>query len=143
MAVAGSPLEEGDRVDHKIFGLGTVSDAPTAMVGPDMGHPSGLRDAGWSIPVKWDDPSRTAGAVMHHALRKVASPDSRPFSFWSQQWQPLLQAWIAARRETEQTLSSFRPTPDPVSVVSLKDNEQRAFEAMQRFLDDENSGKHA
>lgn len=79
---------------------------------------------------------------MHQALRKVASPDSRPFTFWDRQWQPLLQAWKAARRETEQALSGFRPAPDLADVARLKDNELRAFDAMQRFLDEEGSGKH-
>lgn len=143
MTIDVSPLEEGDRIDHKIFGFGTVNGAPTAMVGPDMSRHGGIRDAGWSIPVRWDDPSRTAGAVMHHALRKVASPDSRPFTFWDRQWQPLLQAWKAARRETEQALSSFRPASDPADVARLKDKELRALEDMQRFLDEENAGKHA
>lgn len=142
MTIEGSPLEEGDRVDHKIFGFGTVNGAPTALVGPDMSSRSGVRDAGWSIPVQWDDPSRTADAVMHHALRKVASPNSRPFTFWNRQWQPLLQAWMAARRETEQALSSFRPAPDTADVARLKDKELRALEAMQRFLDEEGSGNH-
>jgi hypothetical protein len=143
MTIDGSPLEEGDRVDHKMFGFGTVNGAPTATVGPDMSRHGAIRHAGWSIPIRWDDPSRTAGAVMNHALRKVASPDSRPFTFWDRQWQPLLQVRKAARRETEQALSSFRPAPDPADVARLKDIELRAFEAMQRFLDEEGSGKHA
>lgn len=143
MTIDSSPLEEGDRVDHKVFGLGTVVGAPAAMVGPDMSSHDGVRHAGWSIPVRWDDPSRTAGAVMHHALRKVASPDSRPFTFWDRQWQPLLQAWTAARRETEEALSSFRPASDPADVARLQAKELRALEAMQQFLDEEAVGRHA
>lgn len=80
-------FEEGDRIDHKLFGLGTVNGAPVAVVGPDVGRVGGVRDAGWRIPVRWDDPSRTAGAAMHHVLRKVSSPDSRPFAHWDRQWQ--------------------------------------------------------
>lgn len=138
-----SPFEEGDRVAHKIFGFGTVNGAATPMSGPSMNEPGGIRDAGWRIPVRWDDPSRTATAVAHHVLRKVSSPDSRPFTFWDRQWQPLLQTWLAARRETEQALSSFRPTPDLAVVAALKHKEEQASEAMQRFLEDEMSGKHA
>lgn len=58
-----SPFEEGDRVDHKIFGLGAVNGAATPMCGPSMNGPGGIRDAGWRVPVRWDDPSRTATAV--------------------------------------------------------------------------------
>jgi len=80
MSGSNCPLEEGDRIDHNLFGFGTVVGAPIPMVGSNLRSASGVRDAGWSVPVKWDDPMRTAGAVMHQALRKVSSPDSRPFS---------------------------------------------------------------
>lgn len=136
------PFEEGDRVDHKIFGLGTVNGAPTPMVGPDLGSPGGVRDAGWSIPVRWDDPARTASAVMHAGLRKVSSPDCRPFTYWDRQWQPLLQPWLAARRDVERALSIFRPAPSPVDVERLKKIEQQAFDALQGFWEDERAGKH-
>lgn len=65
------PFIEGDRVDHKLFGMGTVCGTPVAMVGPDMGNADGVRDAGWRIPVRWDDATRTAGAIMRHVLTKV------------------------------------------------------------------------
>lgn len=142
MSSSVCPFEEGDRVDHKVFGLGTVSGAPRSMVGPDLGSPGGVRDAGWSIPVRWDDPARTASEVMHAGLRKVFSPDSRPFTYWDRQWQPLLQAWCAARREVERALSSFRPAPSPVDVERLRKAEQQAFNALQRFWEDERAGKH-
>jgi hypothetical protein len=112
------------------------------MVGPDLRSTGGVRDAGWSVPVKWDDPTRTAGAVMHQALRKVSSPDSRPFGHWDRQWQPLLQAWLAARRDVEQLSSSFRPVPEPHALTRMQDVERKAFEAMQRFWDAEQSGEH-
>lgn len=34
------PFEEGNRVDHKILGFGTVNGALTPMAGPDMHSPS-------------------------------------------------------------------------------------------------------
>ncbi len=52
MTIDGSPLEEGDRVDHNIFGFGTVNGAPTATVGPDMSRHGAIRHAGWSILVR-------------------------------------------------------------------------------------------
>lgn len=139
---SSAPFEEGDRVDHKLFGFGTVNGALVAVVGPDMNRPGGLRDAGWSVPVRWDDPSRTATKVLSHVLRKVSSPDSRPFAVWDRQWQPLLQAWITARRDTEEALSNFSPVPDLTTVAALKLKEAQAFEAMQQFWEDEGSGKH-
>lgn len=136
------PFDEGDRVDHRIFGFGIVSGTPTPVVGPDLIAVSGVRDAGWCIPVRWDDPKRTAGAVMHHALRKVSIPDARPFTYWDRQWQPLVQDWLAARREVEQVFLSFRPLPAPSQVTNAQDAERRAFEAMLRFLENEQAGEH-
>lgn len=79
MSSSNCQFEVGDRSDHKLFGLGTVNGAPVAVVGPDVGRVGGVRDAGWRIPVRWDDPSRTAGAVMHHMLHKVSvQPSSGP-----------------------------------------------------------------
>lgn len=142
MSSSACPFEEGDRVDHKIFGFGIVDGAPTAMVGPDVGSVGGVRDAGWSVPVRWDDPKRTAGAVVHHALRKVSSPDSHPFTYWDRQWQPLLQDWVTARREVEQAFSSFRPAPTLTEVTRIQEAERRAFEAMQHFWEKERAGEH-
>ncbi|WP_321942129.1 hypothetical protein [Paraburkholderia tropica] len=142
MSSSKCPLEEGDRIDHKIFGFGTVVGAPVSMVEPDTQSANGVRDAGWSVPVKWDDPTRTAGAVMHQALRKVSSPDSRPFSHWDRQWQPLLQAWLAARRDVEELSSSFRPVPELHTLTRMQEVERKAFEAMQRFWSAEQSGEH-
>lgn len=79
---------------------------------------------------------------MHHALSKVSIPDARPFTYWDRQWQPLLQDWLAARREVEQVFLSFRPLPLPSQVTSAQDAERRAFEAMRRFLENEQAGEH-
>lgn len=142
MALPNCPFEEGNRIDHKLFGFGTVAGAPVAMVGPDSRSVSGVRDAGWSVPVIWDDPKRTAGAVAHHALRKVSSQDSRPFAHWDRQWQPLLQAWLTARREVEQVSSSFRPVPESADLTRVQGAERSALEAMQRFWEEERTGGH-
>lgn len=142
MSSSVCPFEEGDRVDHKIFGFGTVSGAPTPVVGPELSGTGSVQDACWSIPVRWDDPARTAGAVMHAVLRKVSSPDARPFTYWERRWQPLLQTWLAARRDVERALSSFRPAPTPADVARIRKVEQQAFDAIQLFLEDERSGKH-
>lgn len=136
------PFEEGDRVDHKIFGFGVVDGAPTAVVRPDIGG-SGIRNAGWSIPVRWDDQKRAAGDVMHHALRKVSEPSARPFTHWDRQWQPLRQDWLTARREVERAFLSFRPAPTPSEVTRAQEAERRTFETMLRFLEMEQAGEHS
>ena len=88
MSSSNCQFEEDDRVDHKLFGLGTVDAAPVAVVGPDVGRVGGVRDAGWRILVRWDDPSRTAGAVASHAAQGIV-PDSRPFAHWDRRWHNL------------------------------------------------------
>lgn len=134
------PLEEGDRIDHRMFGMGTVAGAPVAVVGADPRH--GLCDAGWAVPVQWDDPNRTAARVMHHALRKVSLPESRPFTYWDRQWQPLVDAWLGARRAVEQLQLCFRPLPDVDDVAQAQQREVEAYQAMQDFLADEQGGRH-
>lgn len=135
-------FEEGDRVDHQLFGFGTVEGAPNDAFGPDARAVGGARNAGWSIPVRWDDPSRRPGLVMHYVLRKVSSPNSRPFTYWNRQWQPLLEAWLAARRELETFASTFRPVPNLGDLKRFQDAERKAFEAMQSFWEQERAGEH-
>ncbi len=137
------PLDEGDRVDHKIFGFGTVVSAPVAVVGPDISGPGGVRDAGWRVRVQWDNPEKADGDYLHSALRKISSPDARPFSYWDKQWQPLLQAWLTARREVEHLSGSFRPLPDAPKLAQAIRSEQEAHDAMKRFLDEEEAGEHS
>lgn len=136
------PFEEGDRVDHKLFGMGTINGVPVAVVSPDLNSPTGVRDAGWIVPVQWDDPERTGKSVVSWALRKVSSPDSRPFTYWDRQWQPLLQEWLQARRALEAALMQFRPLPDKGKVELLQRQEEQAFVAMRAFVQAELDGRH-
>lgn len=137
MSQGTCPIEEGDRIDHKRFGFGTVIGAPVAVVGPDLSGPTGVRDAGWWLHIRWDDPARADSEMGYRVdsphMRKVSSPDSRPFTYWDRQWQPLLQGWLAARRETERLASGFRPLPDKAELARALSAEQRAYEAMQEF----------
>lgn len=137
------PFEEGDRVDHRKFGLGTVSGAPVATVGPDVSARSGVRDAGWRLSVTWDDPDRSTTQIMSSHLTKVASPDTRPYSYWNRQWQPLLTAWRDARKAFEIAAAEFRPIPDEAAMSALHDREQAAWAAMQTFIEDERVGRHS
>ena len=136
------PLEEGDRIDHKIFGFGTVSGEPVATVRPIHQVRGGVESAGWRVPIRWDDTSRSDSQVMNQAIRKVSSPDSRPFSYWDRQWQPLLAAWLAARRDLEQACMAFRPQPDAAVVSKLLVREASAREVMERFRRDEADVRH-
>jgi hypothetical protein len=135
-------LEEGDRIDHQKFGFGTVDGPPIATVAPDLKSRSGVRDAGWSVPVRWDDPDRQPTRVANWALRKVSSPDSRPFTYWDRQWKPLLEAWFAARKAVEAASATFRPPPDPEALKWLRAAEEAAYAAMARFVKDELDGLH-
>lgn len=136
------PFIEGDRVDHQLFGMGTVCGTPVAMVGPDMESADGVRDAGWCVPVRWDDTTRTAEAVMHHVLTKVSSPDAHSFSHWDGQWQSLLHAWLTARRGVEEICATFRPVPAEDALMKAQAAERAAFDAMRGFWAAENSGGH-
>lgn len=52
------PFEMGDRVRHPKFGAGTVATDPVAVAGPDASGPPWVKDAGWRVGVRWDDPKR-------------------------------------------------------------------------------------
>jgi hypothetical protein len=135
------PLEEGDRVDHPLFGLGTVTGAPVKVVGfSDRGYH--VVPKGWRVPVTWGDCGRSPSDIDSDHLTKVASPEARPFTYWNRQWQLLLQAWKAARKAVEDHASAFRPMPDPARLQTLKREEDAAWEAMQHFLEDEAAGRH-
>lgn len=78
-------IAEGDIVDHKLFGLGKVQAVD------NRGYINGteVTGNGYPVTVSWDDPDRREFTVMSYALKKVSSPDVRPFIFWEKQWQPL------------------------------------------------------
>jgi hypothetical protein len=71
MAAKACPLKHGDRVRHKLFGLGTVSGKP--VVFETVRGDDGLVWAGWIVPVEWDDKNRTASRVVHMQLEKVSA----------------------------------------------------------------------
>jgi hypothetical protein len=134
------PFDEGDRVEHRLFGFGSVTGQPSAS---SAGSPEGgVRDSGWRVSVLWDDKSRGPSEVIHHVLRKVSSPDSRPTSFYDRQWQPLRQNWLSARMEVQRICAEFRPPPEPAALTRAQAVEQAAFEAMQAFWTAESNGEH-
>ncbi|WFM72509.1 hypothetical protein [Halomonas sp. CKK8] len=150
MSQISCPVEEGDRVDHKLFGFGTVVGEPISSVRVEdyrftRAHRNAQQEQ-WRILVRWDDPERAESSIVFKSdgsiIRKVSSPDSRPFTYWDRQWQPLLKAWLSARREVEQIASSFRPLPNYAELTRAIDAEREAYQAMQEFWEKEKEGKH-
>lgn len=121
-------LAEGDVVDHKVFGIGTVKEVCRGRAGPDDrgGH-------GYRVTVEFADPPRTV-PLMDWALKKVSSPDTRPFVYWDRQWQPLHQQWLNARREVELVCKTFEPAPDESALAKAIEKERSAWQAMQVFI---------
>jgi ATP-dependent DNA helicase RecG len=75
------PFQSGDRVEHTLFGIGTVKDAPRAISDLSKDYRS-VVFSGWSIPISWDDPSIKDGSAMHTTLHLVEGfePDGSPLS---------------------------------------------------------------
>ena len=118
-------IGEGDRVDHRKFGLGTVTEVE-----------------GDIIEIDFDDRPGEIKRVLVSFVIKVASAETRPFKFWDRQWQPLRTAWLEARRAFETEASGFRPLPDAERLAHLKAEEIAAWEAMLAFTEDEKQGLH-
>lgn len=150
MSQGSCPIEEGDRVDHKLFGFGTVVGAPIRSVSAHHYSYSRaqreVQQEQWSIQVRWDDPERPDSGITFKndgsIIRKVSSPDSRPFTYWDRQWQPLLEEWLSARREVERVASTFRPLPSDTDLARAADAEREAYRKMQEFWEQERAGKH-
>lgn len=136
------PFAEGDLVDHRLFGFGTVNGSAVAVVRPSLRAPGGVEDAGWRVPVRWHDPERADGDMSSEALRRVSSPASRPFTFWERQWRPLHDAWLSARRELETAVTTFRPPPDAETLSRLRAAEDRAWSVMEAFVREDADGAH-
>lgn len=123
-------IDEGDLVDHKVFGLGKVQ----AVDGPVCGPGETGTGSGYRIAVAWDDPERQDSSVMSWALKKISSPDTRPFSYWDKKWKPLRAEWLRYRREVEQLCTTFDPAPDEQMLAEAMKAETAAWEKMKAFL---------
>lgn len=121
-------IAEGDRVDHKIFGFGTVVEAGNKGFSSSNTRPG----SGYPVTVKWDDPERRDSGVMHWALTKVSSPDVRPYKYWDKQYQPLRENWLSARRRVEQLSVSFEV--DWAELDPAIDAEEEAWVKMREFI---------
>jgi hypothetical protein len=119
---------EGDIVDHKVFGLGKV----TAVNDRGYTGAGASTGSGYPVSVIWDDPTRRETTVMHWALRKVSSPDVRPYIFWDKQWQPLREQWLKARRDVEQLCATFEP--DWRKLDGAFDAEEEVWVKVREFI---------
>jgi hypothetical protein len=125
-------LMEGDRVDHKTFGFGTVVEVSD--------YPS--NSGGWKVNVEWDDKERNASSVLSSFLSVVSRPDTKPFVYYNKQWMPLKANWLAARRNFENAVETFRPEPSRENLIELQEIEKAAWAEIERFIDDDRSGRH-
>jgi hypothetical protein len=126
------PLVEGDRVDHRKFGLGTV-------VGVSD-HRSNTGE--WRVDVDWDDKERNPCSVVSSFLGVVSRPNLRPFVYYDKQWKPLKANWLAARRNLENAVETFRPEPSPAGLIELQEIERLAWAELERFIEDDRTGRH-
>ena len=97
------------------------------------------------MPVDWDDKNRAASDVGSAHLEKVCSPDAKGAHYWHHQWKKMVEATLAARRETDALLEeSFRAAP-PFSEPNFKarlESERRKLEDLLRFLREDAAGEH-
>lgn len=121
-------IAEGDRVDHKLFGLGTVTEARSE----GFTSSNTTAGSGYPVTVEWDDPERRDNTVMHWALTQVSSPDVRPYKFWDKQYQPLREHWLSTRRKVEQLSVTFEP--DWKELDEAIDAEEEAWVKMREFI---------
>lgn len=123
-------IEEGDIVDHKLFGLGKVQ----AVDGPVYGLGETGTGSGYRVTVAWNDPERRESSVMSWALKRISSPDTRPFIYWDKKWQPLRVEWLRSCREVEQLCATFDPAPDGEKLAEAMKAEAVAWERMSTFF---------
>lgn len=142
-------VQWGDRVDHRIMGFGTVVGEPVAMSGPieDRTMPGGYRDGpkGYSVTVKWDDPSKREGTFGCRSLQLVTRPNAKGSGYWNNEYEKLLAEVMWSRRLTDAALKSgFRPKEgDSLSAIERALMAERGpMERLANFLAEENKGEH-
>lgn len=135
----------GDRVDHRTFGLGTVSGQPFAVSGPTHDL-RGSEPKGWSVPVKWDDPSRKDGTYGSAHLRLVDRPNAKGGAFWNHEFQKLKTRALAARQATDLAITNaFRPLEGTGSekIQAALAHEKSTLADLAEFLAADERGEHA
>lgn len=124
-----TPLQWGDRIDHKKFGLGTVD-----------GEPNGAK-----VHVIWDAPNRAPTWVVSLFLRLVARPDAKGGAFWNYEYSKLLKTVENTRAATNTELAiAFRPLDgNGLSRLELAlESEVKALNDLRDFLSADEQGEH-
>jgi len=127
------PFQEGDRVKHPILGPGTVSGTSEALQLPDPRH----KQQEWRVPVRWDNDTVAIASAVSTALTLILSPEVKLHHSLRQHWKSLFGAWQSARRNVEAYAATLWLRSDPLEWRILCLEEDRAFRAMQAFLDQE------
>lgn len=144
------PIQWGDRVDHKLFGFGTVVGEPVPMMGASLRGPPRTVARGWSLHVKWDDPAQAASDIgfnsaRSNVLRKVSSPSAKGHAYWESEWRKRLAALAEARTRTQAYVDhAFRNVPpfSPEKLGQLRKAEEEAFAGIEAFLAADAGGEH-
>lgn len=144
------PFQWGDRVDHPVFGFGTVCGEPTIVNCGDLELMAEV-EWGWKFPVEWDDPDRGVSSMSYGAyvrtpqhLRKVSSPTAKGSAFWENEWQKLVREVQDRRKAIDELLQrGFRQTTDlPDAFERLKRLEGEAVASLLAFVVDDEAGLH-
>ncbi|MDR6872685.1 hypothetical protein J2Y55_003704 [Bosea sp. BE125] len=140
-----SPIQWGDRVDHKKFGLGTVKGEPDARSGASQELQS-IEHKGWAVPVTWDDPTREDSMVMSTFLKVVSRPDAKGGAYWNHEFQKLTKRVLAARQATDLVIgNAFRPQGGggAAKVQAALAHEEVSLGELAAFLERDEQGEHA
>lgn len=145
------PIQWGDRVDHKMFGFGTVVGEPVPVVGGSLEGPPFIVPSGWRITVNWDDPTRPQSDTSFdpdrsNVLQKVSSPTALGHAYWENEWRKRLDVLLVARGATDGYLKdAFRKKPSFSSrtLAELRDHESHALAELEDFLAADERGEHA
>lgn len=138
------PFEWSDRVDHRIFGLGTVTGEPRAGFGATK-NGCGTEFKGWSVPITWDDPDRNPGRVMDYALRVVDRPDAKGGAYWSSEYRKLMADILSLRKKTDEAIEQAFRRADGKGVAGLLtvlETDRAAMSETIAFLEADERGEH-
>jgi len=125
------PLQMSDRVDHRKFGLGTVSSPPQ-----------------WDrFEVLFDNPAYGSKRVVRAFLTLVSSPDAKGGPYWEHEFTKVLEPVLNDRSRTDGILrSAFRDTSDDrwdaAKVRAALERERAGIATLLTFLDADEAGEH-
>jgi len=136
----GRPFEWNDRIDHHVFGLGTVTGEPRPA-----GSAGNGRQATWLIQVTWDDIDRPPSSILSSHLRLISRPDAKGGVYWRNEYQNVLEPALRARQHVNDLMSKAYRGQNGDDVEALKEALSRekavVFDVVE-FLDADERGDH-